>query len=439
MAKGSLNGVRKGKKGDSVYYTITGSNNKEKQGERQYIGEVANPKTMMQAAQRMKLTPAVNFYRALGNDILNHSWQGIKYGARSHSEFMKYAMNNNAGVFPFVPKGESNLIPARYVISRGSITPLEVSFSTTNDDCINLGFNVAITEERTPTQWMAATLEYANGLLKAGDQLTLVTINHVNKETTGGDVSTGYFPVVTRIVLDPAKDGIGYNSATEWLRSKGLVINEDGEIRLYYSDSQGALHTDAVGAIISRPSVSKTNGAISWLRSNSSMIITNEVQEKFFTQTAYDAAIRTYLPENVNPTSGWYLNDGTLNPENQQTPLAPGVVSYIRNQVVTLRAQEIFGNYALKAVCKNLRKDGMIATPKEPTGDNYAEIQLYALTQNPEQQGSGTVIYKPASLVLVAANEDEMAEINAFLGDMITPDEAIAAMAEEGVTYTKGY
>ena len=439
MAKGSLNGVRKGKKGDSVYYTITGSNNKEKQGERQYIGEVANPKTMQQAAQRMKLTPAVNFYRALGNDILNHSFQGVKYGARSHSEFMKLAMNNNSGVFPFVKKGYAKLIPGRYVIAKGSLSPIEPMIDESELFVFQAGYVFGDVTNIPVADYMTRMINASYGALKPGDQITLVIIARKLIESQAGDYFTEYFPVTIRFVLDPTKDGVGYATAAAWLASKGLAVNRDGWLVPASNSALNECKLASLGVIVSRPSISKTNGSVSWMRSNASMIITQEVADAYYTQSAYDEAIRTYLPETANPTSGWYLNDGTLNPDNQQTPLAPGVVSYIRNQVVTLRAQEIFGDYALKAVCKNLRKDGMIATPKTPSAGHYAEIQLYALTDDPSEEGEGTVIYKPAELVIVAANEDEMTEINAFLGDMITPDEAIAAMAEEGVTYTKGY
>lgn len=439
MAKGSLNGVRKGKKGDSVYYTITGSNNKEKQGERQYIGEVANPKTMQQAAQRMKLTPAVNFYRALGNDILNHSWQGVKYGARSHAEFMKLAMNNNSGVFPFVKKGYAKLVPGRYVIAKGSLSPLDAIIDQSEPFTFNAGMVFGDVTNIPVSDYMTNMINASNGVLKPGDQITFVIIARKLIESQAGDYYSDFFTVTLRFVLDPAKDGAGFSTAAAWLASKGVAVNRDGMLVPASNSVLNDCKLASLGVIVSRPSVSKTNGSVSWMRSNASMVVTQDVEEEFFTQNAYDEAIRTYLPENVNPTSGWYLNDGTLNPDNQQTPLAPGVVSYIRNKVVTLRSQEVFGDYALKAVCKNLRKDGIIATTKEPTGDNYAEIQLYSLSDDPSEEGDGTTIYKPAGFVLVAANEDEMAEINEFLGDMISPDEAIAAMAEEGVTYTKGY
>lgn len=439
MAKGSLNGVRKGKKGDSVYYTITGSNNKEKQGERQYVGEVANPKTMMQAAQRMKLAPAVNFYRAFSTDILNHSWQGVKYGARSHSEFMRNALNNNSGVFPFVNQGETKLVPARYLVSKGSIPYVEFFFEAGEDFAIicptlsNATINVSV------ATWMQTLIENSNGFLKAGDQITLMLICKKSISTLTEDVETDWFPYTIRIVLDPTKDGVGFNTAADWLHSKGLKYNMDEQLVPYENGPLAGAVLGGCAIITSRPSVSKTSGVVTWLRSSSQMQITQEVEDTYFTQAAYDEAIRTYLPSSVNPSSGWYLNDGSLTPDNQQTPLAPGVVSSIRNQVVTLREQASFGKYTIRCVAKDLRKDGIIATPLTPSGTNYAEFQLYSLSSDGESPDNDTVIYKPAGLTIVAANSDEMADIMAFMGNIVTPDEAIAAMAAEGVTYTKGY
>ena len=121
MAKGSINGVRKGKKGDSVYYKVSGSNNKEKQGERQYVAKVSNPKTTAQVEQRMKLAPAVNFYRAFRDEVLDHSFQGVKYGGRSHSEFMKLAMKMQLSELPYLIKGENQVIPASYIVSKGGL------------------------------------------------------------------------------------------------------------------------------------------------------------------------------------------------------------------------------------------------------------------------------------------------------------------------------
>ena len=58
MAKVVNGGNKKGKIGNSIYYTIKNSNNKVTQGERIYQPNVTNPQSESQRAQRMKLKPA---------------------------------------------------------------------------------------------------------------------------------------------------------------------------------------------------------------------------------------------------------------------------------------------------------------------------------------------------------------------------------------------
>ena len=48
MAKGSIISLMKGKLGQMVLYKVTNSNNKQSQGAREYVAEVANPQTAAQ-------------------------------------------------------------------------------------------------------------------------------------------------------------------------------------------------------------------------------------------------------------------------------------------------------------------------------------------------------------------------------------------------------
>lgn len=89
------------------------------------VREIANPKTQAQAMQRMRMTPAVNIYRAQ-SEILDHSFQGIPYGAASHSYFMKHALQGDQ--FPYVEKGNLSPIPGQYLISSGSLPEIIVNY-----------------------------------------------------------------------------------------------------------------------------------------------------------------------------------------------------------------------------------------------------------------------------------------------------------------------
>lgn len=299
MAKGSLSGVRKGKKGDSVYYKIAGSNNKDKQGERQYIGEVTNPKTDAQIEQRMKMTPAVNFYRALKEDVLDHSFQGVKYGARSHSEFMKLAMLQPLETLPYVAKGDITLYPAPYIISKGSLADIKVVGH--NEDVIastlNLQFIATLSDNDTFETFVEKMLASNFTLLK-GDQLTFIVITEDEGFTKKS---------VSRLVLDKNK----YPANETWLNvldSLGLWIDTNGWKFL----DEFNFNKFAAAVIVSRPNAAKTNGAVSWLRSTTQLYVAPAWMATFQTQAKYDEAVNSYKTKGGSPTSDWYLNDGTL-------------------------------------------------------------------------------------------------------------------------------
>lgn len=88
MAKGPLNGLMKGKLGNSVFYKIANSKDKEKQGVRQYIPQVANPRSDGQIYQRAVIATVMRAYAA-GKAIFDHSFEGVKSGGMSMNHFRK--------------------------------------------------------------------------------------------------------------------------------------------------------------------------------------------------------------------------------------------------------------------------------------------------------------------------------------------------------------
>lgn len=299
MAKGSLSGVRKGKKGDSVYYRVAASNNKEKQGERQYVGEVTNPRTDAQVEQRMKMAPAVNLYRVLKDDVLDHSFQGVKYGARSHSEFMKIAMTSTLGTIPYVSKGETQAIPAPYIISKGSLPDVGI-FGFENNlfkTMIGTRFKSELSLAATYGEFVAALLN-ENPMLKKGDQLTFVVCGIKNNEAIWG---------VTRLVLDASK----YDASATYINvcQSANVNFELGGLGL---SVRGASNIVAAAVILSRPNAAKTNGAITWQRSTTAIYVVPEFMDSWHTEEKLNAAIESYKSKSASPSSDWYLNDGTL-------------------------------------------------------------------------------------------------------------------------------
>lgn len=312
MAKGSLNGVRRGKQGNTVFFKIANSNNKEVQGSREYVASIRNPKTTGQLAQRVKLAPAVNFYKAFEAEILNHSWQGVQYGARSHSEFMKRALSMTAG-FPFVPKDTTRLVPGAYQISRGSVPGIQVDYIQTDEIVVKADFN---TTDDIPFSESVDALLASNPKLKLGDQITLVAVLKV------GDI---FVPRVARIVLDASKYPANALTVDVW-RSTGLILSDNG-INFYSADDRVDTHDKAAAAVIvSRPVISKTSGAVTWQRSNTTMVLNENVMAPYFTDEAYNAAVDSYRNSSASVSSTWYLNGGTTSQktESTETPVEVG-------------------------------------------------------------------------------------------------------------------
>ena len=309
MAKGSRNGLAKGKKGDSVYYRISGSNNKEQQGERQYVATIKNPKTMAQAAQRVKMTPAVNFYRAFQEEILDHSFQGEKYGARCHAAFMKAALKMSVG-FPFVPMGREAVAPGGYLMSRGAIPSLIYDW----DDSGNLICEALSVDNSLNKfgEWSQSVID-ATHFLQNGDQITFGFVM--------GNEDGNEFPFVCRIVLDTTDET---NEVGNVLAEAGIRFNQDGIVtpeNMENFDIEGAV------IIVSRPNISQTTGTVTWQRSTEAMkpnYMLSYMRQRFFSQDAYDAAMNSYLAASKNNlTSDWYLNQGKAAAKVQSIPDAP--------------------------------------------------------------------------------------------------------------------
>lgn len=309
MAKGSQIGLQKGKLGNTVKYRISGSNNKEEQGTRAYQPVVANPKTMAQAAQRVKMTPAVNFYRAFQEEILDHSFQGEKYGARCHAAFMKAALKMNVG-FPFVPMGRDAVAPGEYLMSRGSIPSMVYDW----DNGGRLVCAALAVEDGTDEfgVWSQDVLNAAPWL-QNGDQITIAFVL--------GNEDGNEFPFVCRLILDT-------NNTTDMIGNvlDGLKIQFSGEgvvalNGIYGYDIEGAV------IIVSRPTISQTTGAVSWLRSTETMkpnFMLGYMRQRFFSQDAYDAAMYSYIAASKNNlSSDWYLNQGKATAQAKKIPVAP--------------------------------------------------------------------------------------------------------------------
>ena len=300
MAKGNaFIGIVTGKLGDTVGYRVANSADKVVQGRRPCMATVAKPQTEAQSIQRLKMAPAVNFYRALGT-ILNNAWQGQKYGTQSRNYFMSEAMKQSTGI-PFITKGDKRFYPGEYQVAQGSLARQSVTAIADNLLTTSL-----ISPGVTGT-WgeFSQGLINANFGVKNGDKLTFIFV--------GTSALGEYLPAYSYVILDTSNT----TAATEILASSNLSFAGAADAALQVGVVNAVTDIVAGAVILSRLD---TSAGTKWLRSNSRMFVTEAYKEVWMGTAAYQAAITSYMKaENVS--SDWYLNAGI---NNSMTWVGPG-------------------------------------------------------------------------------------------------------------------
>lgn len=275
---------------------------------------ISNPRSTAQAAQRMKMAPAVNFYRAL-RDILNHSWQGVSYGGASHSKFMKEAMR--APIYPFIPKGCTAPVPAPYKISIGSLFPVTVTVDTEDQIYVavtSLVVNVAYLGAFSTLGQLSQRIIDNNPQIQDGDQLTFISAimgDVVDVLDRGAMFRYSRFVIDTKST-DPIPTSVVYPNEREYVNINGALLGIHDEMYLSFThatlDEAGDNFFEAGAAVIvSRPSITK--GKVTWERSSQSLVMSESVKEYLTRTSRYDECLETYK-NSYSANSDWYLNGG---------------------------------------------------------------------------------------------------------------------------------
>lgn len=361
MAKVVNGGNKKGKIGNSIYYTIKNSNNKVTQGERIYQPNVTNPQSENQRAQRMKMTPASNFYRALSG-ILDHSWEGVKYGAMSRQYFMKLAMSANQEIFPYVNKGTTFAVPGPYPISRGSLPSIGWKLT---DGKIAVGLNPVSFEETVGS--FSSLLIERNNFLHDGDQITFITFYDLEDRE-----QRTFVPVVARIVLDT-------ESQDDFIDTLGSGWDFDTQLQSALGISfDGFSETATLAAACVVVSRKNESGGQVWQRSTEVMAVTNELLNEWMSPAAYAGALDSYKRSESVSDSDYYLNDAETESE------AGGVAEYaFSNSSLNFT---IGGTTELHASVLVLGDNGPVATcakygvyPEERPDGKNAWLETYII------------------------------------------------------------
>lgn len=357
MAKGNaFIGVVSGKIGSTVGFKISNPADKEVQGWRPYQSKVNNPRTEPQAIQRLKMAPALNFYRLLAQ-VLDNAWQGQRYGDLSRRYFMSQAMTQSTGI-PFIVKGEKRFYPGEYPVAQGSLVRQSVTAIATNL------LTTSLVSPGVTGTWG----EFSQGLInknfgiKDGDKLTFIFVG-----TTALDE---YLPAYSYVILDTTNT----TAAADIIASSNLSFAGAADAQLQVGVVNAVSDIVAGAVILSR--LDATSG-IKWLRSNSVMFCSEDYKEQMMGVDAYQAAIASYM-NSESATSNWYLNAGITGSYNYVTPGGGNSGSNLSVVSVENKAVELGGELLEVAIAT--MSDGTkraVRTTENPSRIARVSVSIY--------------------------------------------------------------
>lgn len=383
MAKGSAMGLWRGKKGSSVFYKLTNSNNAQKQGIRERVYEVANPQSNGQATQRAKLLPAQRVAGVL-REIVERGWQGVEYGSKSRSEFLKRAlsMKNN---YPFIEKDDDRIVPGAYQLTKGTLAQINLTYndSFAVDTNIMLG-NTQSWGSDIPTigEFCQRIIEN-NANLQSGDQLTFI-VSISDKETSTGQLEANFLWGYLSFFLDETN-----TESIETLKNDLLVIQYN-ELSSDYVTIQtnytigGTKPIAAVAVVVSRLG---DNGQ--HLRSTAKLLLNDDLLSSWFSSAQQRRARESYQTANTATTNTNWPVDGDADMEGTYTTSVvleglTGNLAQFNGRPVAVRARE--SDDTLVAVYYKLSEwEGDKPCVVSPTGALYeysVEMEPHVLRVN---------------------------------------------------------
>lgn len=306
MAKGSFildNAI--GKVGNVIVSKLTGSNNKVKTVVKAYQANVSNPKTAQQANQRMKTLAAQVFYRGY-RDLLDHSWQGTAYKARSYAKFLQQAMSDKQANIAFLDKGTAQFVPSAFLMSIGGLPAISCTPDFMSQD-VPCSLFITYDPDQGPT-WgdISRSLLANQPWLRNGDWLTFVRV---------AKQSVNFIPLYYRVQINTSSL-VPESSWQNWLTF------DEGGAGIYYLAPKipGPMNTAAACVILSRE---PKKGSRSWQRSTTRLELSDGFKDDWCSDNRYYEALATYMSQEELANEDWYLNGGTQpdDPNPEVNPL----------------------------------------------------------------------------------------------------------------------
>lgn len=300
MAKGNLFlGHARGKVGSLVFSRQNGE-----QVTRALNTRPKNPQTDQQIVQRAIAGTVMYAYSYL-QEICNHSFEGIAYGAKSQQYFTKvnmdllrqlYAANpTNTNTMMFSKKNSKSAVANSYIISKGSInnTPIQPKLVTEEGAVVSTLGKIEFPElvnELTVSEYLDAI-----GLAKAKDQITLILIRptfdvigrqyedslknqyKLNAPQIDRAIRTSYSPEDVAFATAEGSDNTKfYDELAKCLEFKknsvlpGLEMIIDPAL-----NNKKGLKIGVAGALAAGIIYSSFDNVKGWLRSNSQLVCSN--------------------------------------------------------------------------------------------------------------------------------------------------------------------
>lgn len=303
-----------------------------------------NPKTTKQALQRMKFAAIAAFYSAFEKDVLNHSWQGVKYGGPSHNHFYKLALSPDVKT-PAVEKSSMSFVPSNYPMSRGTLRCPKYYFEPDTDGLV---VNITLS-----SNFGASTLGQAIDLIAndvpylKGKQITFVLSSFKNGI---------FYKTVERLIIDKSaytQESLGKIFARYYKNIQIGVVVENTTKLLYVTHDVNGEETPLCAASVI---ISEWNGK-QWCRSNSDMIINEKVMPaEYFEGEVFSNALATYMDKtgNSSNTSDKFLNGAGNVPENEVYPISK---TFSRMNWKTLTIDEVTYYDAVLEIQKFIMSD----------------------------------------------------------------------------------
>ena len=284
---------------------------------------VKNPRTSAQMKQRMIFTTVQSAYKTM-REIVDHSQEGVTYGAKTMASFMRLnllALRQDFNNGAFNLKGNSKVIsPYPFKIATGSLV-FDQKITRIAGNVVTTGFGIGM---KTLEQLTYAELLASLGVSK-GDQLTFIEVagNYKNEIDDNGYKQfsqSAFKPIRVVFSLTATDSTLAFNND----KLNDAIIDQENSSFFYHDLTWGSVseHAEDPAYLTFEDTAWGTfvNGS-GWFQYGAAIILSRMVGSSWNRSETnlfvIDIPHQTWKPaedvlESYNPASNYYLNNATV-------------------------------------------------------------------------------------------------------------------------------